>query len=769
MGMTSKDIQTYLWIFLEFSMKLICTYVREHPLPSFVCFVFIILYVFFSSIFWFLIYSLPLLLMSGIVVIVLYGHERPKDDVRNRGKIEDEGGKKKKCVGRARSVRRRKSKKDFPPYVEDNGGSIFLPEGFGDHHVFDKSTLTEEEEQHHMKDIREVVEVHSVTECCSSFDRFSKDWQKKPAFRRSRYEGEIKMLKNDDSDDNGEENVKRSKGGVQWTTHGHPQNKKNLMDLSEMERNKRLESLMARRRARRLVSIHVRRTLMNLGSDDPPISIMIPRTNSNCSSNGGLFSPSAPGSAPSVLLKNRNPFDLPYDQHEEKPNLSGGSFQHDFMVPQQDLMFCRHESFALGGGSFFGEFESDVDLHNVESSENYRSRTPFAGKEDAADELMKQVSVEEPEKLNHVSPSNIKEPVSTTQYEEDNGEVQIKSVLIEDIDDDRTSSSSSSPSESEEDEPFYRIDKNAIIKSLSTPPAPRNNITTDNQENCQEGRQIARMDENYYFAKFSMFPTPSHSIASDLQVEVSELGSPPRSVDGTSSLEEEISVYNRDMDEKDTSDTLWAASSGLNQNESRSREAPKVTEQDLVEVGFSSIHPTQIISPEGVIQQDSDLCTPTHAANKAEENDILELIKRNSHEKQGAELDTSEDSNSPADLEEASLFPPKSCNLDQETEMEVPHYLRNQEVLYASSIEEAEGLTKPQIIAHKLESYNPESFEEESTNDSNNPSVILESDGLPEHKTSAHHSESHDHKEYPEEDSASNHTDSSVILDEILN
>lgn len=267
--------------------------------------------------------------------------------------------------------------------------------------------------------------------------------------------------------------------------------------------------------------------------------------------------------------------------------------------------------------------------------------------------------------MNQESTSDVKEQASA-DHEEDGSEVQIKSVLIEDIDD-RTSSSSSS----EEDEPFYRIDKDAILKSLTTPSATRN-IVVDSQENLNPGpsmSQKARMEEHYYYANGAMLPTPSHSIASDLQVEVSEVGSPPRSVDGTSSLEEEISVYNREMEKDNASgnECTWVASSHpsrLDENESRSREVREVTEQDLVKSGFSNINPTLHIPPERVIQPDS-VDSSSFADTQAyksgqssasiEENDILELVKRNSHAKTGAELAISEASESHADLD--TLFP----------------------------------------------------------------------------------------------------------------
>nr|GMD17399.1 probable GPI-anchored adhesin-like protein PGA55 [Ipomoea batatas] len=657
MGITSKDVRTYLWVFLEFSMRLCCTFAREHPLASLFFVIFLVLYVFLTTIFWFLIYSLPFVLIAAVIIKITYFPEvgaakRENADPKPSGKIklsEDEE-RRKKAIGRAQSVRRRKSKKDFPPYVEEDGGSIFPPAGFSEHEVVDKSPLTEE----NMKDIRE-VEVDPA-ECSSSdasqslcVEGLSKGWRK--SFRVMDESDDNEMT--DSSENEGGRRREKNKG-VRWSQ----EDQKSLMDLSEMERNKRLESLMARRRARRLVSLHVRRTLMNIGSDDPPISIVIPRTNAGSSS---PFSPT-PGSAPSVLLPAHNPFDLPYDQHEEKPNLRGGSFHQDFMVPNQDIMFCRHESFTLGP-SFNQNFRSKFPhrFKLFEMPEGFGPRSPFVNKEDAADRVIEQVTVEEPDELNRESTSDVKEQASADP-EEDGSEVQIKSVLIEDIDD-RTSSSSSE----EDDEPFYRIDKDAILKSLSTPSSSRN-IAVDSPESLNPGpsmSQKARMEEHYYYANGAMLPTPSHSVASDLQVEVSEIGSPPRSVDGASSMEEEISVYNREL-EKDTASsnecTLAAPSrpSRLDENESRSREVHEVTEQDLVKSGFSNINPTLHIPPERVIQQDpvdSSSFADSHAHKSGERTEIIELVKRNSSVKIGEELEISEASESPADTE--ASFPPE--------------------------------------------------------------------------------------------------------------
>lgn len=60
---------------------------------------------------------------------------------------------------------------------------------------------------------------------------------------------------------------------MEWTTD----DQKNLMDLGtpEIERNKRLESLIASQKARKLFSLQVRRTLRNMGSKIPWLKLLI--------------------------------------------------------------------------------------------------------------------------------------------------------------------------------------------------------------------------------------------------------------------------------------------------------------------------------------------------------------------------------------------------------------------------------------------------------------------------------------------------------------
>ncbi|XP_024968245.1 uncharacterized protein LOC112507771 isoform X2 [Cynara cardunculus var. scolymus] len=145
---------------------------------------------------------------------------------------------------------------------------------------------------------------------------------------------------------------------ITWTEY----DQKNLMNLgtSELERNRRLENLIARRRARKTMRMQAEKNLIDLESSDIPWNIPpISTTRNNPFDISYDSNDNVPGSAPSVLLQRRNPFDLPYDPSEEKPDLVGDTFQQEFAAIQpKEPFFRRHESFNVGP-SIFGASRSE--------------------------------------------------------------------------------------------------------------------------------------------------------------------------------------------------------------------------------------------------------------------------------------------------------------------------------------------------------------------------------------------------------------------------
>ncbi|RLM93871.1 hypothetical protein C2845_PM08G28950 [Panicum miliaceum] len=173
---------------------------------------------------------------------------------------------------------------------------------------------------------------------------------------------------NDEGDDNdAKDNVEGKKkddgreAAFLWTAD----DEKNLMDLgySEMERNRRLEILMARRRSRKNIRFEIDNNLIDVDNngagrslDDlsrfraqvPPIAV--PRRNPfdlpYDSEEAAI-----PGSAPSILHARKNPFDLPLEQPHDtgvpaRDNINAGE---SVMSPRRDMIFRRHESFNFGG------------------------------------------------------------------------------------------------------------------------------------------------------------------------------------------------------------------------------------------------------------------------------------------------------------------------------------------------------------------------------------------------------------------------------------
>ncbi|KAL3534785.1 hypothetical protein ACH5RR_003246 [Cinchona calisaya] len=173
-------------------------------------------------------------------------------------------------------------------------------------------------------------------------------------------DAEVADEDNEDADDEDEaqgNTENQTKSAITWTE----EDQKNLMDLgtSELERNQRLESLIARRRARKTISMMAERNLIDLDSADLPFNVAPISTARNNpfdlphDSNDDMGLPPIPGSAPSILLSRQNPFDLPYDSSEEKPDLTGDGFQQEFTSFQlKEPFFRRHESFNVGPSLF---------------------------------------------------------------------------------------------------------------------------------------------------------------------------------------------------------------------------------------------------------------------------------------------------------------------------------------------------------------------------------------------------------------------------------
>lgn len=355
MGISGKDVQVWMWTAVKFSMRCAFTLIKNHPFVSCPVLFFLVLYICFPSIFWISIYFSAFLVLVVAVAKIYIGHQNAKSFRNSNAKsIKNDGfprNRNERPYGRARSVRRRRPYEtsregSLHTREEDEKSTVFLST-FNSEMMVDKSSLTEEKP----KEIKE-IQVDSVT---SNGDSLSSDvslpFPHKSCGRSRKFgsrDVEIESSEGEDEEEEEDEQDREANNkAVQWTET----DQKNLMDLglSEIERNKRLESLIARRRARKMLSLQVRRPapkLDNLENHGLMTSLTIPRNNNSLLAtppSSNLFSP-MPGSAPSVLLPNCNPFDLPYDAQEEKPILTGGSFQQEF----KDITLVKPENVGSG-------------------------------------------------------------------------------------------------------------------------------------------------------------------------------------------------------------------------------------------------------------------------------------------------------------------------------------------------------------------------------------------------------------------------------------
>ncbi|KAK8641416.1 hypothetical protein V6N13_010822 [Hibiscus sabdariffa] len=411
---------------------------------------------------------------------------------------------------------------------------------------------------------------------------------------------------------------------VEWTK----EDEKNLMDLGT-ERNKRLESLMTKRRARKLFKMAVEKSLKDKGINPQSqiAPILIVKNNilgaSNNANDEGL---QMPGSAPSVLLPTQNPFDLPYDPFEEKPNLTADSFQQEFMpANQKETLFCRHESFCHGplftfdttpdpndqfnpyygaekrlvGGPAVDRFRRSPDdeggLHR-HNSMGFGSEIDVIELEESHRNEAMNSPGEKVEKITETADDK-------TEIGENNETPRDLSGSEVRLDIDSTKNNDSccySPSSSDDSE--SGLDQTTKPLSLCTSQVRK----ALNLSIPPKGRTVSKLPFDYSpsprRAEFNLFYNTHRrlghvrncSVASDLQVEVSEVGSTTLSTDGTVSPVEGDATYDGDIERDINSDSeeLWPGSFNLTReaNREKLRELDDIIEEDSVELKLSGLN-----------------------------------------------------------------------------------------------------------------------------------------------------------------------------------
>ncbi|CAA0842361.1 Unknown protein [Striga hermonthica] len=500
----------------------------------------------FPLIFWVLVYSFPLIVCTGIILGTSFNIRRSKTCKNERAPqtestSEDDSScsnTNRKPVSRVHSVRRRRAKefKDKKNYD-----------------MVDKNALTVENIP---KDIREVEVVDYSLGNTTANSSCSASESSKHDFDENNDNDNFSNYNNNSNTINSSNIIK----AIMQQNEPEDDRQKNKMDvvISDSERTKRLESLIARRRSRKLLSLEVRRTLMkkDRGEHHHISSIIIPKSGA-----GGRFlvpgnNPPSPGSAPSVLIPMRNPFDLPYDPQEEKPDLTGDGFEQEFMPGNgRDTMFCRHGSFSsgaflpgeLGAREVSSSLPESRFVQRNFSSLGCRQFIRPGGSEFDKEftPILEHEPHEPPEsEITFHTPhgDHIKEVI---QVNENNGD---ESQTRPSQEEQNTIGPRSLSPSSDEDAPIFRIDRDAILKSLSSM-ARRNSPLEKNTEQREDHLGDLR-DRLYYSDRIARRHMASNSIASDLQVEVSELSSPPLTID------ENLSYPDFDTDS-------WAGSSLL--------------------------------------------------------------------------------------------------------------------------------------------------------------------------------------------------------------
>ncbi|CAL9244134.1 unnamed protein product [Arabidopsis halleri] len=537
MGIDGKEIIVILWKILGYSMNMSIKFMRNHPILSGVSMFLLVLYIFLPTLLFFLIYSSPVLACA-----LVYAREKLglRFSSSYSGPKKSCGGEKKCHLKQQRSVRRNARMK-----VEE----------------WDSQTSEEEKDK--------VILTSLYNDLLGRTPHFEESPKALETNVVEEEDNEKEFLGEEGSRDLGHLNVEEPMVCNCEIKYGESDGKEEMKEemsnvnehgISEIERNKRLESLIARRRARRLfrLALDQRNKLQAEETTSPrqnntnSLHVTVSRNSlekrrNNSSDGTTVKGLQIPGSAPSVLLQGRNPFDIPYDPQEERPNLTGDSFDQEFsLFNQKDMFFCRHESFCRFAlfspehaqcmnspvsASDISTTRKRLDLDN-EYMDHTEQNLPFSGKES---------TIEDGDNRSVVSGKSEEREVEMNDNETDSNK--------EECDD----SSCSEESESE----LSRLNKaelrEAICQSMDNNPGYLVNQTRNTiPSTLPRGLVAPRLDDNnmLYARKCGNSHSRTFSVASDMQVEVSEIGSPPTTVDWLDDWSNggESYIYDTDID-----------------------------------------------------------------------------------------------------------------------------------------------------------------------------------------------------------------------------
>nr|KYP76143.1 hypothetical protein KK1_020368 [Cajanus cajan] len=346
---------------------------------------------------------------------------------------------------------------------------------------------------------------------------------------------EIEKIEDGDEEDGEEAREDRNKV-IGWTED----DQKNLMYLgiSEMERNKRLESLIARRKEKKLFKGHLEKGITDRKVMAPVITKRSNPLDFSKDFEDGL---EIPNSAPSLMP--RSPYDIPYEPSEEKPNLTGGSFSQE-ISSQKDMPFCRHESFNKGTHDWI----IDQLIYN-EGANNPLGNGREITQIDDIKCKTKMVSMKDEKVENDHEKKSMLDQVSELDLVPNISNIENDEVL------DKSRLGLRFP------KPHGRLLNFPVSTTTTTTNTNINEALYDTVTSVVDKRQ-----ENMLLTHGRLCHTPTYSVASDLQVEVSEVGSLTstigENVETNSSTDRDSILYDGDVDRdvSSGSEELWGTS-----------------------------------------------------------------------------------------------------------------------------------------------------------------------------------------------------------------
>eukprot|EP00256_Glycine_max_P066607 XP_025981202.1 uncharacterized protein LOC102666693 [Glycine max] len=546
-GLNARDIQLRILKVLHVSFEISYTFMQRNPLVSGALLVFFILYIFLSFIYNVLVFLSPFFMCTAIFVRIFWSSEQNLLNIVNNE--EEKGGEKRdepkispemirnerrsllyKCPSYNATSRRRNftgKKLDVYGGLEIKAkdlSSVFRNEFPRNNNKIGRTKFDKEEIGSLEAPIKQVLfsepsTMNLVTHVVSS-DGLEKRTENK------------------------EDEKKVQEGGNKGELTEDEQ--KNEMDLGtcELERHKRLESLIARRRARKQLKLQIEKGLIDMKSVTPSqiAPLFVSRLNP-FDSPREIDGMQMPGSAPSAL---RSPFDIPYDPFEEKPILTGDSFDQEL---KGLLIEPRQEDFEA-----IGHRLAHPRVRRLQGRRNHDQLEQLLSKEVSERESRASIPSSEGEETTH----------------EENGKCEIdKKAYItgEEVDNAQATKSMSD---------HARVPKPQ--EGHLNLPISRNSATKINDSLYES---LSPNKETMSFTGCRISHTPSCSLASDLYVEVSEVGSPTLRVDENheTSTDTESMIYDGDIDKDVTSgsEDMWGASL-------HSREVRRVSEQDISEL-----------------------------------------------------------------------------------------------------------------------------------------------------------------------------------------